>query len=216
MNEKSSYFLIPPLALYILSVAQQDESEEILARHAKFTWEFTPPVYLQAFKETAAIYGDPYIISDECIAKFFSHLPKKDHGIGNAFVNMIKELRYTMDTLTTYPILVDTGQYKPKKQDRTHLEMENEIANRLTQQANYQAKVKLLDGEHAVRTKEPLRSTYGSGVTTRISQIKARMRQEGRCKHYLDVEKEIRERQAKWRDGGGGKQRPGGPPPSFG
>jgi hypothetical protein len=65
---------------------------------------------------------------------------------------MIRELRYTMKVLSESPIEVNTGQYKPKKQDRQYSDMEDESANRLKEQPDFQAKVKVQSGEYDVRT----------------------------------------------------------------
>lgn len=119
-----------------------------------------------------------------------------------------------MKVLAEVPIEVDTGQYIPKYQDRTYADMENEIASKLTQQPNFQAKVKMLAGECDIRTKELPAAGRAGALDARIKQVKAQMRAEGYCRPYLEVEKEIYERQEKWKDGGGAKGRLGSPPPA--
>src|SRR5437763_14224589 len=76
--------------------------------------------------------------------------------------------------------------------------MENEIARDLTNQPNFQAKVKLLSGEHVIRTKNSPPGLTGSQLAERIAQIQAQTRK-NYCKPRLEVEKEIRERQERWR-----------------
>jgi hypothetical protein len=107
---------------------------------------------------------------------------------------MIIELRYTMDMLAQYPILVDTGQYQPRYQNRTFADMENQIARDLTQQPNFQARVKLLSGEHIIQTKKSSQGLTGSQLEDRIARIQAQTRQ-NYCKPRIEVEREIRERQ---------------------
>jgi hypothetical protein len=108
-----------------------------------------------------------------------------------------------MDVLVENPILVDTGQYQPKYQNRTFADMENEISRDLTQQPNFQAKVKLLAGEHNIQTKNTPPGLTGLQLEERIAQIQAQTRK-NYCKHVEAVEKEIRERQERWRYGSNG------------
>lgn len=114
MDTKSTNILIPPLALYILAIAKLDGTKDILERFIKTDWIPLPPVYYQGFKETASVFGHPDFAREEYVDKFLSGLNKKDKVIGTAMVNIIIKLRYTMRVLADYPILVDTGQYKPK------------------------------------------------------------------------------------------------------
>jgi hypothetical protein len=100
-----------------------------------------------------------------------------------------------METLAKQPILVDTGsQYQPKYQNRTFADMENQIARDLTNQPNYQAKVKLLSGEHTIQTKNIPPGLIGLQLEQRIAQIQTQTRN-NYCKPCTEVEREIRERQ---------------------
>ncbi|MGH8715841.1 MAG: type IV secretory system conjugative DNA transfer family protein, partial [Burkholderiales bacterium] len=212
MSEASSHFLIPPLALYMLSVSQQDASEETFYPFIKLG--FLVPPYcepghhdLKEFKEEAAVFGDPYFINQEYSTKFINSRQKKglfgsvtreskrEMESASRLVKMIRELRYTMVVLAKEPVLVDTGQYQPKYQNRTFADMENEIARDLTNQPNFQAKVKLLSGECVIKTNDLPSVLHGELLTARIERIKKQMRTLGYCKYYKDVEKEIRERQ---------------------
>ena len=116
---------------------------------------------------------------------------------------MITELRYAMAVLVENPILVDTGQYQPKYQNRTFADMENEISRDLTQQPNFQAKVKLLAGEHNIQTKNTPPGLTGLQLEERIAHIQTQTRN-NYCKPREAVEKEIRERQERWRYGSSG------------
>ncbi|MGI0023523.1 MAG: type IV secretory system conjugative DNA transfer family protein [Nitrososphaera sp.] len=212
MSDGSSHFLIPPLALYMLAVSQQDTSEETFYPFIKL-WFLAPPYCefghhnLKEFKEEAAVFGDPYFINQEYSTKFINSREKnglfcsvtrqseREMESASRLVKMIRELRYTMEALSKEPILVDTGQYQPKYQNRTFQDMENEIARDLTKQPNFQAKVKLLSGECVIKTNDLPSVLQGELLTTRIEKIKKQMRTLGYCRYYKDVEKEIRERQ---------------------
>jgi hypothetical protein len=78
-----------------------------------------------------------------------------------------------MNIFTQYPVLVDTGQYQPKYQNRTFADKENEISRDLTQQPNLQAKVKLLAGEHVIKTKGSPDVLSGYLLTARIKQLRS-------------------------------------------
>jgi hypothetical protein len=147
MAERTTHFLIPPLALYMLAVAQQDRSDMVFEPYLKLDW---PDHYLLGFQNvrgaTAEIFGDPYFVNPDFANKFIaSRLQKglfgkvtsdsqREMEAAKRLVAMITELRYTMATLAKDPILVDTGQYQPKYQPRTYADMENEISRDLTAQ----------------------------------------------------------------------------------
>jgi hypothetical protein len=207
MAERTTRFLIPPLALYMLAVAQQDRSELVFDPYLNLDW---PDHYLLGFQNvrgaTAEIFGDPYFVSDEFAHKFISSRLQKnlfgkvtsdsqrEMDAAKRLVAMITELRYTMATLANHPILVDTGQYQPRYQNRTYQDMENQIARDLTQQPNFQARVKLLSGEHTIQTKNFPSLLTGTLLQARIAQIQAQTRRTY-CKPRQTVETEIRERQ---------------------
>jgi hypothetical protein len=218
MVEKTTHFLIPPLALYMLAVAQQDGCDQVFAPYLKTGW--WEDNYFRGFKKvgeaTAEVFGDPYFIHKDYAPKFIASRHKRDKQTSIALVNMVTELRYTMATLAQYPILVDTGQYQPKYQNQTFADMENEISRDLTQQPNFQAKVKLLSGEHVIRTKDSPPGLTGSPLAERIARIQAQTRK-NYCKPRAEVEKEIRARQEKWRSGTSEDPPPthsAGPPPT--
>lgn len=222
MVEKTTHFLIPPLALYMLAVAQQDRSDRVFEPYIKAGW--WEDNYLRGFKDGVEVFGDPYFINKDFAPKFIDSRWKREKPAAIAVVNMITELRYTMAILAEHQILVDTGQYQPKYQNRTYADMENEISRDLTQQPNFQARVKLLAGEHVIQTKNSPPGLTGSQLAERIAQIQAQTRK-NYCKSRLEVEKEIRERQERWRYGSNGtktsdsNKRPGraadAPPPTH-
>jgi hypothetical protein len=209
MVEGSSTFLISPLALYILAVAQNDGSEEVFFRYINYSGWILPPHYFKGFKKGAEVFGNPNFIHKASVAKFIGASSlKRARNASAAAVKMITELRYTMAMLAQHPILVDTGQYQLKYQNRTYADMENQIARDLTNQPNFQAKVKLLAGEHVIRTKDSPPGLTGSQLAERLAQIQAQTRK-NYCKSRLEVEREIRERQEKWRSGASTTSRSG-------
>jgi hypothetical protein len=122
---------------------------------------------------------------------------------------MIKELRYTMDTLASDPILIDTGRYIPRYQQRLYSDMEGEIANRLATQPNYQATVKLLTGEHIIQTRPLPPGLNTAQLSDRIRRIKRQMLELGYTRAHRQVEAEIRSRQERLRREAGSE-----PPPT--
>jgi hypothetical protein len=207
MVEKTTHFLIPPLALYMLAVSQQDTSDQVFMPYLKLDW---PDHYLLGFqkvgKATAEGFGDPYFVSDDYAPKFiasrrrlglFGKVTAESQAQIEAaarLVAMITELRYTMAALAAEPILIDTGQYQPRYQNRTYQDMENQIARDLTQQPNFQARVKLLSGEHTIQTKNFPPLLTGTLLQARIAQVHTQTRR-NYCKPREAVECEIRERQ---------------------
>jgi hypothetical protein len=169
---------------------------------------------LQGFKDEAKKFGGPAFLEESCYKGYLALFKEKERDRPRAVVAMIRELRFVMKTLSSHPVEVDTGQYRPKKQDRTYADMENEIAMRLTQQRNFQAKVKMLSGEADIKTKDLYVWRTGRELSARIAQIKALMRARGYTRHRTDVEKQIRERQERWKNGGGAAQSAGEPPPT--
>ena len=112
----------------------------------------------------------------------------------SAFIRMHTALRQTLAVLAKDPILVDTGQYQPKYQLRTYADQENLVANTLSQLPNYTAKVRLLSGEHTIRTNPPPPRVTDREVEERIRAIKERMLREGYTKPAAAIEEEVRKR----------------------
>ena len=139
------------------------------------------------------MFGDPSFINKESDC-FIESCRRKKKPAAIALVNMITELRYTMETLAKQPILLDTGQLIPKYSNRTYSDQQAEVANSLTNQPNYQAKVKLLSGEHTIQTKDYPPGLTGKYLEARIEQITEQTRK-NYCKPRTEIEQEIRERQ---------------------
>jgi hypothetical protein len=126
-----------------------------------------------------------------------------------AFLRMLTVLRQTMQVLAQEPILVDTGLFQPKYQLRTYTDQENLVANELSQLPNYTAKVRLLSGEHRIKTTPAPPLLPEHEVEARIRLIKERMLRQGFTTPAAAVEEEVRKRHEALR------QRPPGdtPPP---
>src|ERR671915_1413715 len=79
MVEKTTRFIIPPLALYMLAVSQQDGSDSIFAPYIKTGW--LDDNYFRGFQKvqgaTAEIFGDPYFINQDFATKFINSRQKK-------------------------------------------------------------------------------------------------------------------------------------------
>ena len=73
--------------------------------------------------------------------------------------------------------------------------MEDEIARDLANAPNFQARVKILTTEYVIRTKPAPETLTGNALTQRIEAIKKHMRTLGYTRDYLEVEREIQDRQ---------------------
>lgn len=202
MVEKDALRYIPPLALYILSVAQHDGSEELFFPKINY-YGILSPHFFQGFYKGAERFGNPSFIHQDSITTFINSCPKRKKAKAGALVNMIIVLRHAMGTLSDHPVLVDTGQYQAKYQNRTYADMEAQIVRDLTQQPNFQAKVKLLTSEHEIKTKRLPPLLADIQLSQRIAQIRAHTRQ-NYCKSRAEVEKDIHERQTNLRSGSTG------------
>jgi hypothetical protein len=66
---------------------------------------------------------------------------------------------------------LNTGQYQPVYRQRTYTDMEAQIANDLSQQENYIARVKTLRGEYTIRTNPLARLLTEEQLAERILAI---------------------------------------------
>jgi hypothetical protein len=111
-------------------------------------------------------------------------------------VTMLTELRYVLTVLAESPIMIDTGQYQAKYQNRTYQDMENQIARDLANALNYTARVKLVNaGEYTIKTKPAAESLTGDALAERIDAVKRHCRVLGYTRHYTEVMEELRKRQ---------------------
>jgi hypothetical protein len=220
MAEGTADVVISPLALLILGGAYQDGITCVFEPHMSFAhYQF------DGLESGASYLGHPDVLKDE---KILAYLRKKfakrrfwdtvltSHMVypGPSFLQFLTALRQVMAILAKEPILVDTGQYRPKLQPRLYSDVEAEIARDLTNAPNYIAKVKIVEsGEYVIRTKPAPETLSGTALAERIEAVKRQCRALGYTRHYTEVMEEIRKRQERWR-GGAGPDTPQPPPPT--
>jgi hypothetical protein len=194
---------IAPLALLVLGGAADDGITQVFSDHIRRS-PFNGWV-VEGFYRSANIYGESgfltnmrevnYLLKTQAKKRFWDTIiDSRIVHPGPSFVRMLTSLRQTMAVLSREPILVDTGQYRPRLQNRTYQDMENQIARDLTNAPNFTARVKLLSGEYTIRTKAAPETLTGNALTERIQAIKRHMHTLGYTRHYLEVEREIRAR----------------------
>jgi hypothetical protein len=214
MREGRTDVTLAPLALFVLGGAVDEEITHVFLKDVRY--EMFGAIEMKGFYDNAYRLGRPGFLENkqavEALIKqhdrkgIFSH-PRYP---ATKFINMLRALRAALAVLAERPILVDTGLYKDILRPRTYSDTQAEIGNFLANQPNHQAKVKLLTGEHVVKTLPPPRSLPEHEIQARIAAIKQRMRLDGITKPYRDVEQEIRERQEKLRE----RPHSDAPPPS--
>jgi hypothetical protein len=88
--------------------------------------------------------------------------------------------------------------------------MAGERANELSQMPPFHARVKLLSGEHVIRTNPAPQGLTGDLLEARLTRIKRQMRFLGYTRPAAEVEEEVRKRQERLRGGAGSDD----PPPT--
>jgi hypothetical protein len=196
MSEHRADIPIAPLAMYLLATAQGNTMEYFFSPYLKTeSIEFFGPHSVRAFRDDMASFGTPAFLTDST-THFVSREPKKTRWMAERIVTMLTELRYCLGVLAQTPILVDTGQYQAKYQNRTYQDMENQIARDLANAPNYTAKVKLVNaGEYTIKTKPAAESLTGDALAERIDAVKRHCRVLGYTRHYTEVIEELRKRQ---------------------
>lgn len=121
MRNGSDTFPVPPLAIYIISIAVWDRSVRFFEHFIKKDWFPIPFGYFEGFKKKAERFGQPEFLEEENIAAFLKAFSENDRWMGECLVNLVRELRHIMRILADEPIMVDTGQYnKPPSVDEEH------------------------------------------------------------------------------------------------
>jgi len=194
---------LPPLALFVLGGAVDDGITNVF--YSDLRHRLTSGPEFIGFYQSANVYGKPDFLANKPEVNYLLKTQAKkrvwddifDSRIvtpGPSFIRMLTLLRQVMAILNREPIMVDTGQYRPRLQNRTYQDMENEISNFLSNQGNYQARVKILTQEYVIRTKPATETLTGNALSERLEAIKRHMRTLGHTRHYLEVEGEIRAR----------------------
>ena len=214
MREGDADVFLPPMALFILAGAADSESTYVFFKDLRYSLGI---VSLQGFYGTSTAYGKPAFLAQANEQKDMVFLRRMAKSIWDsratvdyrvaAFTRMLKALRATLAILAKDPILVDTGQYEAKYQLRTYADQENLVANELSQLPNYHAKVRLLTGEHTIKTRPAPSLVPEHVMEARIRAIKQRMLLQGYTKSAATIEEEVAKRHEVLR------RRPGGDGP---
>lgn len=195
-----SNMVIPPMALFILGGAADDGITEVFRQYMRYSQQ-----YFNGFTPEANCLGHPSFLSNEPALKgFLKHYARRrfwdsvlSYRIvtpGPSFVRMLTALRQTISILSREPIMVSTGQFQPKYQQRTYADMLGQIANELSQLPNYHAKVKLLAGEHVIKTFPPPKGIPERQIQERIARIKGQNRFLGITRPAAEIADEVRKR----------------------
>jgi hypothetical protein len=210
MTDQNPDIPIAPLALYVLALSQGDcreyaFSEYVISRPGNYHR------ILKDFKEPTRRLGAPSFLKPQEQAFFLRQCPhpKKYRWRAEAVVQMIIDFRRCLTALAKDPLRTETGLYQPIYRQRTYTDMQAQIANDLSQQENYIARVKTLTSEHTIRTNPLTPPMTEAQLTARIEAIKQHMREQGLCRPAHAVEAEVRQRHEQLRE------RNDPPPPSH-
>jgi hypothetical protein len=197
MHEVNPNLPLPMLALFLLACSQRTGMELLLSPyviHDNHGFLFGP-FSLRDFDPAADKFGQPHFTEPQRSARFIAAVTsRKKRWMAQAWVSMLTELRACMRVLSSSPIMVDTGHMVPKYQLRTVGDQSNYIANSLTQQAPFHARVKTLHGEFTIRLTPPHEPMRDGLIQERIRHIKQRMRERGVTRPATDVAEEVRKR----------------------
>jgi hypothetical protein len=193
MSERREDITIAPLAIYVLATAIGTTMEYTFSPYIDTaSIDFFGPHELRGCSRLA-LFGTPAFLTDRA-AQFVKRQAKKHRHLAERCVSMLTQLRACMHVLASSPIMVDTGQLVPKYQLRTVSDQQNYIANSLTQQPPFHARVKTLHGEFTIRLTPPHEPMRDGLVHERIRSIKQRMRERGVTRPATDVAEEVRKR----------------------
>jgi hypothetical protein len=216
MRERRSDVFLAPWALYTLAGASDPDATYAFYKDFRRELGYLP---ILGFDAAANRYGRASFdtTKDEDMAflragvktSIFDSKAIREARVA-AFVRMLRSLREAMAILARDVILVDTGQFQPKYQLRTYQDQDNLVSNTLSQLPNFHAKVRLLTGEHTIKTRPAPALVSEQQVEARIQVIKQRMLREGYTKSAAAIEEEVAKRHEalRRRPGGEGPQPP--------
>jgi hypothetical protein len=203
MREGRSDVFLTPWALFALGGAADADATYVFSHDLRRELGYLPIV---GFEKAANRYGRPAFLANEATREadmaflrkgaktsIFESKATREARVA-AFIRMHKAIRETLAVLARDPILVDTGQFQPKYQLRSYQDQENLVANDLSQLPNYTAKVRLLTGEHTIKTRPAPPLVSEGEVEERIRAIKQRMLSQGYTVPAAAVEEEVRKR----------------------
>jgi hypothetical protein len=215
MREGRADVTLAPLALFVLGAARDAQITDIFSKDLHY--DVFDTIEMKGFYSGAFAYGRPgFLENTQAVAVLTKQHDRKGGYFSSPrytatkFIKMLRTLRAALAVLAERPIMVDTGLYKDVLRPRTYSDTQAEIGNFLANQPNFQARVKLLSGEHIIRTHPAPPLLPEREVQARITAIKERMRRCGITTPYREVEAEIRERQEKLRE----RPHSDAPPPS--
>ena len=204
MRERRSDVFLSPWALFCLGGAAAPESTYVFFHDLRRELGYLPII---GFDRAANRYGRSGFLAKEATraddlaflrqgakTSIFESKATREARVA-AFVRLLKAIRETLAVLAKDPILVDTGQFQPKYQLRTYADQENLVANELSSQLpNYHAKVRLLTGEHTIKTRPAPTLVSEREVEKRIQAIKERMLRQGDTTPAREVDEAVRKR----------------------
>jgi hypothetical protein len=200
MREGRADVFLPPWALFALGGASDPDATYAFYKDLRHQLGYLPVL---GFDTAANRYGggsfDP--TRDEDVAflrqgvktSIFESTATRERRV-SAFIRMHTALRQTLGVLAKDPLLTDTELFQPKYQLRSYQDQENLVSNELSLLPNYTAKVRLLSGEHTIKTRPAPRLVPEQEVEARIRAIKERMLRQGYTTPAAEVEEEVRKR----------------------
>jgi len=205
MREGRSDVTLSPLSLFFLGGIADEESTYVFKKDLRYDKGLECKVYFLGFYGTSNYYGKPTFLTgknEQAALAFLRKMAKTrifmrrktvDRRVA-AFTRMLKALRATLQILAKEPLMTDTGLYQPKYMLRSYQDQENLVANTLSQLPNYTARVRLLTGEHTIKTRPAPPLVSEREVETRIRCIKERILREGVTRSALAIEEEVAKR----------------------
>jgi hypothetical protein len=203
MREGRSDVVLTPWALFCLGGAAASDATYVFYHDLRRELGYLP---ILGFERAANRYGRPAFLASDATREddmaflrqgaktsIFESKATREARVA-AFVRMHTALRATLAILAKDPILVDTGQFQPKYQLRTYADQENLVSNELSQLQNFHAKMRLLTGEHSIKTRPAPALVSEREVEARIQAIKQRMLRQGFTKSAAAVDEEVRKR----------------------
>jgi hypothetical protein len=220
---------IPPLALLILGGCADPRSTHVFFHHIKR--KVLNNYVVEGFSARAHAFGRAGFLANEqeALARLqqearTSIWDRFTPGVvaerASAFLRMLRSFRQVMEILAQQPILADTGEHPQLYRPHSFADAAAAAANSLSRMDNFTARVKLLSGEHLIRTHPAPEGISGAALAARLHAVKERMFERGLCRDVWDVEKEVAERHVALRGPVEGRPRrrrdAEPPPPAYG
>ena len=131
----------------------------------------------------------------EEITRAFQNMPSWYYTTTGSRGDFPFSLLNVMRVLAKKPIMVDSKQYEPiYDKPRTYVGVQNQIATELTTLPNYQAKIKMVNGETWIETPPPMQGLSGQLLEARQTRVRERTRTRY-CRKRTEVENDIKLRQ---------------------